>query len=179
MRAVGWSLVLGLLVIGWGFIIWQNKFHVTAPLVFVCLGFLAAIATIVNMWRIGAAIVAPGAAGEEAWARPIGARGELDKEKRTLLKAIKEAEFDHEMGKLSKADADAMIQMYRARAIAVIKELDQLDGADGDLRAKIEREIKARQEVAAQKPKKKPKKKAKAEADKAEDKAEAEKEEAS
>src|SRR5690606_3475205 len=81
----------------------------------------------------------------EAWSRPIGAREELEKEKKSLLRAIKEAEFDLGMGKLSKADADAMIQMYRARAIEVIKELERMDGAaDETPRAKIERELAAR-----------------------------------
>src|SRR5437870_59227 len=119
VRRAGFAFAL---VVGWLFIAWSNRFHITAPVVFVALGYLAVVAVIVNMWRIGAIAVAPELAGDAAWERPIGPRGELEKEKRTLLKAIKEAEFDHEMGKLSKADADSMIATYRARAIAVIKE---------------------------------------------------------
>jgi hypothetical protein len=144
------------------FIAWQNKFHVTAPVGFVCLGYLAVVMTIYNLWRTGAAAVAPDLGNDEAWARPLGARGELEKEKRTLLKAIKEAEFDQQMGKLSKADADSMIQTYRARAIAVIKELERfedvshpvdpsgriLDNKD-TVRDQIGREVKARLELSS------------------------------
>src|ERR1700712_1580395 len=85
--------VLAVLVIGWVFIAWQNRFHITAPLVFVCLGFLAVVATIYNLWRTGAAAVAI-ADGEDdsTWAKPAGALGELERERRTLLKAIKKAE---------------------------------------------------------------------------------------
>lgn len=146
MRAVAWALVAGLLVIGWFFIVWQNKFHMTAPTVMLCLGYLAVIATVANLWRVGAAAVAPEDATADAWARPIGPHDELEKEKKTLLKAIKEAEFDLAMGKLSKVDAEQLITMYRTRAIAVIKELERLDGiaAAEDKRGQIEREVAAR-----------------------------------
>jgi hypothetical protein len=145
--AIGFAIVGG-----WVFIAASNHFHVTAPVVFVCLGYLAIIAVIVNFWKIGAMAAAPANAGEEAWLRPIGPRDELEKEKKTLLKAIKEAEFDLEMGKLSKRDADEMIATYRARAIAVIKELDHDDtaAAANGKREKIEREIKARLAVEAE-----------------------------
>ncbi len=169
MRTMRWAAIGLALVVGWFFIVWQNNFHLTAPVVFVGLGYLAVVALIVNMWKTGAMAVAPEQAGDEAWERPIGPREELDKEKRTLLKAIKEAEFDHEMGKLSKTDADAMIATYRQRAIAVIKELDRMDprsapdeayrGAMLTKREKIEREVKARLELAEKKAKKGAKKK--------------------
>ncbi|MGE5185433.1 MAG: hypothetical protein ACM31C_25390 [Acidobacteriota bacterium] len=156
-----WAAVGLALVVGWFFILWQNDFHLTAPVVFVALGYLAVVALIVNMWKTGAMAVAPEQAGDEAWERPIGPREELEKEKRTLLKAIKEAEFDHQMGKLSKVDADAMIATYRQRAIAVIKELDLMDprttadeayrGTMLTKREKIEREVKARLELAEKK----------------------------
>ena len=133
------------LVLGWIFILWQNNFRVTVPVVVIGLGYLAVIATVSNLWRVGAAAVAPEDDSPDAWSRPTGARGELEKEKKTLLKAIKEAEFDHAMGKLSKADADDLIRMYRARAIEVIKEIDRLDaGQAGTTREQIEREVQAR-----------------------------------
>src|SRR3569623_774123 len=162
LRWIRRGVSAALVVIGWGFITWQHKFHATAPVVIVCLGYLAVVLMIVNLWRTGAAAMSPEHEGEQAWSRPIGARGELEKEKKTLLKAIKEAEFDHEMGKLSKADADEMIHTYRARAIEVIKELERY-GADGlkmgnvdpagrplandTVRDQIAREVKARLEI--------------------------------
>jgi hypothetical protein len=152
------GIILFLLLVGWAFIVWQNKFHVTAPVFFVCVGYLAVVMTVVNLWRTGAAAMATDDGGE--WAKPLGARGELEREKKALLKAIKEAEFDHQMGKLSKADADGMIQTYRARAIEVIKQLETFDevGMNVDpagrplgqlgVRDQIAREVKARLELA-------------------------------
>lgn len=145
LRWVGWMVAGIVLVFGWVFILWQNKLHVTAPVVMVCLGYLAVVAAVASLWRVGAAAVAPEDASAEAWSRPLGERGELEKEKKTLLKAIKEAEFDQAMGKLSKVDADALIAMYRGRAIEVIKAIDHLDTAGtNDTRTQIQREIAAR-----------------------------------
>ncbi len=142
------------LLVGWIFILWQNRFHVDAPVVVMWLGFLAVMLAVANLWRLGAAAVAPHDAGEEAWSRPMGERAELEKEKKTLLKAIKEAEFDQAMGKLSKHDAEELIHMYRARAIELIKELDRLDaGQVGTPRERIEREVAARLAVEADKAK--------------------------
>ena len=143
---VGWVMAGIVLLFGWLFILWQNKLHITAPVVMVCLGYLAVVATVASLYRVGAAAVAPEDASAEAWSRPLGELGELEKEKKTLLKAIKEAEFDQAMGKLSKADADALIAMYRARAIEVIKAIDHLGSEEkaNDKRAKIQREIAAR-----------------------------------
>lgn len=151
-----WRGVTGAtLVFGWLFILWQNKFHTTVPVVIICLGYLAVVATVANLWRVGAAAVAPEDNSPDAWSRPIGPRGELEKEKKTLLKAIKEAEFDHAMGKLSKADADELNRMYRARAIEVIKEIDRLDaGNAGNAREQIKREVQARLAVDKDRPKK-------------------------
>jgi hypothetical protein len=172
--------LLGAIVaLGWVFIAWQNKFHVSAPVGFVCLGYLAVVMTVYNLWRTGAAAVAPELGNDDAWARPLGQRGELEKEKRSLLKAIKEAEFDHEMGKLSKADANAMIDTYRARAIAVIKELERFENnahamdPSGRIleketaRDQIAREVKARLELTGANKKKKVVAKAAAKAEKA------------
>jgi hypothetical protein len=181
MGLLGRILVGFILLVGWVFIAWQNKFHITAPTFFVCVGFLAVVMTIVNLWRTGASAMAVEEPGE--WARPLGERGELEREKKTLLKAIKEAEFDFEMGKLSKADADGMIHTYRARAIEVIKQLERFDDVDmgnvdpsgrplgkGTVRDQIAREVKARLELAqAAKSKKKKKAEAKPEEVKAEE----------
>ncbi len=134
-------------LIGWLFILGQNKFHLTAPVLFVCLGFLAVTTTVLNLWRTGAAAAAPDIAGGD-WERPLGAAAHLEKEKRTLLKAIKEAEFDLAMGKLSQADCDGLIRDYRSRAIAVIKELDRLEQtanpSELSTKEQIAREVKAR-----------------------------------
>lgn len=134
---------IALLLAGWVFVIGSNKFHVTAASVIVCLSYLAILLTVWNLWRTGASAAAP-ATEDEGWARPFGARGELEKEKRTLLKGIKEAEFDAAMGKLSKADAESLIREYRGRAIEVIKQLEGLGGAGLSTREQIAHEVKAR-----------------------------------
>jgi hypothetical protein len=146
MRWVRRGTAIASLVIGWLFIFWQNHFRITAPTVFVCLGYLAVIATIYNLWRTGAAAVDSSEEDDDStWAKPAGALGELERQKRTLLKAIKEAEFDRDMGKLSPRDADDMIRGYRARAIEVIKEIDLLGhGGGGTVREQILREVRAR-----------------------------------
>lgn len=149
MRWARRGAVAAILVIGWLFIAWQNHFRITAPTAFVCLGYLAVILTIYNLWRTGTAAVDPSDEDDDStWAKPAGALGELEREKRTLLKAIKEAEFDRDMGKLSQRDADDMIRGYRARAIEVIKEIDLHErGGVGTVREQILREIRARVEL--------------------------------
>lgn len=161
MRWVWRGSALALLAIGWFFIAFVNNFHISPAVVFIGLGYLAAIATVWNLWKTGASAVAANEedAGEADWGRPIGPRGELEREKRTLLKAIKEAEFDHLMGKLSDADAEKMIQNYRARAIQVIRELEE-PGMRGTIRDAIEREVRVRLEVESHR-KGKPKRKSK------------------
>ncbi|HEX7838809.1 MAG TPA: hypothetical protein VF469_15135, partial [Kofleriaceae bacterium] len=156
MRWLRRGSAMAILLIGWVFIAWQNHFHVTAPMVFVCLGYLAVVATVYNLWRTGtAAVDSSEDMADSTWAKPTGALGELEREKRTLLKAIKEAEFDHQMGKLSQRDADEMIHGYRARAIEVIKRIDQLGlGAASSVREQILREVRARIQLDGKSPRK-------------------------
>lgn len=54
-------------------------------------------------------------------------RSELRDEKRRVLRAIKELEFDHAMGKLSDEDYEAVGNRYKLRAIEVMRELDDSD----------------------------------------------------
>ncbi len=149
LRWVKRIVAVAILLFGWLFILWTYRFHVTAPAVFVCIGFFAIEVAIYNLFRTGAQAVAEEDETDSTWGRPLGAKGELEREKKTLLKAIKEAEFDREMGKLSKIDADEMIGLYRARAIEVIKEIDKLGSTAGTVREQIEREVKARLEIEA------------------------------
>jgi hypothetical protein len=149
----GWVWLAGagaLLVIGWAFILYKNNFRLTAPVAFVCMGYGAGVAAVYTLFRTGASAVSGGDDDGDAaaWGRPVGARAELEREKKALLKAIKEAEFDLAMGKLSKADAEAMIASYRAQAIAVIREIDRKDNADASTREQIAREVRARLEIA-------------------------------
>src|SRR5688500_14826564 len=51
-------------------------------------------------------------------------RAALEREKTLVLRSIKELEFDHAMGKLTKADFDEMSTRLRARAIGLMRQLD-------------------------------------------------------
>ena len=69
------------------------------------------------------------------------ARAALEREKALVLRSIKELEFDRAMGKVSPADFDEMAGRLRARAIALMKQVDA--GASG-YRELIERELQQR-----------------------------------
>jgi hypothetical protein len=69
------------------------------------------------------------------------ARHVLEREKMLALRSIKDLEFDRAMGKLSQADFDEMAGRLRARALGLMKQLDQ-DGSG--YRSIIERELSTR-----------------------------------
>lgn len=69
------------------------------------------------------------------------ARAALEREKSLVLRSIKELEFDKAMGKVSGKDFDEMVGRLRARAVMLMKQLDEGGSAYRDL---IERELRAR-----------------------------------
>jgi type VI protein secretion system component VasK len=82
------------------------------------------------LWRMVEALVRPPVetliggpeTGGDAAASNLA---ELREDKRRLLRAIKELEFDHEMGKLSDEDFRQIGDRYRLRAIEVLRLLDE------------------------------------------------------
>jgi type VI protein secretion system component VasK len=64
---------------------------------------------------------------------------ELREDKRRILRAIKELEFDHAMGKLSDQDFKEIGDRYRLRAIEVLRALDQ----GGDLHPQLAEHLAA------------------------------------
>lgn len=155
----GGYLALALTAIGWMFIAAQNRFELTAPVIVVALGWLAVVQA--GFWLARCALetatepTGGAIAGEDEWFRPTGKVGELQREKQSLLKAIKEVEFDRGLGKMSEADAQALVAMYRAKAIEVIKAIDAatIAAEAAGPRAEIERELRARLQVATAKAK--------------------------
>jgi hypothetical protein len=139
------ALVPGLTLLaacGVGIFVWSELGHVTAASVFLV------ITTAVLGWviwvlvRAAVALVTEPAAVETA--RASGRRKkELEREKQALLKALKELEFDHEMGKVSDADYRDIGGQYRARATRVMRQLD-LDADVIDYRDLVERDVKLR-----------------------------------
>jgi hypothetical protein len=67
-------------------------------------------------------------------------RAALERDKALTLRAIKELEFDHAMGKLSDGDFAEMRRRLRERALRLMQ---QLEGASA-YRARIEHEVRAR-----------------------------------
>ncbi len=139
---------LAAIVIGWSFIAWHNRFYVTPAVIVLAIGWGAAIATLYLMWRVGAAGAVP-AQARESWWLEDDQREDLEREKRLLLKTIREIEFDQQTGKLSERDAQEMSQGVKLRAIEVMKALDAAEAASeqGGARSEIEREVRARLEV--------------------------------
>ncbi len=56
---------------------------------------------------------------------------DLEARKLEIYSAIKDIEFDYEMGKLSEDDFLALRDKYKAEAITVLRQLDQLSQARG------------------------------------------------
>ena len=66
---------------------------------------------------------------EEVVEAPVAAGGRtraaLEREKTLVLRSIKELEFDHAMKKVAQRDFDEMSARLRARAMRLMKQLDQ------------------------------------------------------
>lgn len=75
---------------------------------------------------VAAAFVAAPFLRREAGVDPVGPapRGQLERQKLDAYSAIKEAEFDHQMGKLSDVDFAVLREKYGAQALEAIAALD-------------------------------------------------------
>ena len=73
-------------------------------------------------------------------------RAALDREKRLVLRSIKELEFDRAMGKLSQKDFEEMSGRLRSRALSLMQ---QLDANEGGYSQAIEEELRKRAGAAA------------------------------
>jgi hypothetical protein len=67
-------------------------------------------------------------------------RAAMEREKALALRTIKELEFDFAMGKVAQADYEQMSARLRARAMRLMRQLDE----DVGYRAEIEREVAQR-----------------------------------
>jgi hypothetical protein len=139
-----------LATLGWLYILAVHDWELAAPAVFLSIGWLAVLLVIAFLWN--AAVSAAAEVDRDGAEEGCGdfdhgedRRGELEREKKALLKSIKEVEFDREMGKMSATDADEIVQFYRNRAIEILKEIDRIDqGKEGSVAEVIEREVRAR-----------------------------------
>jgi hypothetical protein len=127
---------LGLLVL------WSYSFRPTPATMFLMFGGFAMVACGYFLVR---AVSSYDPAREELALGEEIADGEihdLEQEKKLLLKAIKEIEFDQALGKVDDAEAASAIARYRARALAILQQLDKL--VPVDYRARIEAELAKR-----------------------------------
>ena len=152
-RAVGGAssliaplIAAALLPPGWMFIAHAHRWHLTPSVIVLCLAWTAVVGAGYALVRAGNAFLDE---VPDDWFTAGGNQAELEREKKSLVRAIKEIEFDRDTGKLSPADAAALLVAYRARAIEVIKALDL--GAIGMTpRERILAELKARAQLERQ-----------------------------
>ncbi len=128
-------------------VLWYYNWRPTVGTVILSLGWVALLGAGVLLARAATAF------DQRAEHLPAEAisderRLELEREKRSLLKAIKEIEFDQGMGKIDDAGAAAAVARYRARAVEILRLLDEESGARGDqdarTAAQIEKELARR-----------------------------------
>jgi hypothetical protein len=91
-------------------------------------------------YRMLAPLVAPAVSSVQAAPVNERTRAALQREKTLVLRSIKELEFDRAMGKVAEADFNEMAARLRARAIALMEQLD----AGTSYRDMIERDLAAR-----------------------------------
>jgi len=124
-------------------------FRPTAGTVILSLGWVSILATGYFLVRAVSSFdlhVGSGVAGDLT----AGRRVELEREKKLLVKAIKEAEFDRDSGKLDGGEAADAIARYRARAVEILRVLDE--GPSRQYEALIEKELARRLAVTSTEP---------------------------
>jgi len=150
------------LLAGWGFIGYVNYYSFSPAVVVMDLGWFAVVLTgyyfFSTMKNLG---LKDGGEIELANPREV----ELRREKAALVSAIKDVEFDYNLGKLSAEDAALLTRAYRRQAIIVLKAMecfhygDEVEGEDGEcnedsteeesVENRIERDIRVNKELFA------------------------------
>lgn len=110
------------------------------PLVMLGIGGVTLALAGLAAWRTLNPLVDPAAVERMTAPTEPGRIRDLQREKVSVLKAIKEVEADFQMRKISESDYEEMTQRYRNRALRIIRELE----AGDDVRGLIELELKAR-----------------------------------
>jgi hypothetical protein len=140
------ALVAGLvlLIAGWAFILHINRWHFTVPVFMLWMGWAGVLATVRFLWWAGIAMASDIGRGADMTDVSVARLRELNEEKKVLLRAIKEIEFDRDLGKMSAEDAAEIMRFYRARAIEVIKEIDGQSDEELTVPQRIERDLQVR-----------------------------------
>lgn len=93
------------------------------------------------LYRLAGALTRPGietVLDQEALLG-VASQRELREEKRRLVRALNELAFDHEMGKLSAADYEAVKERYQLQAVEVMRALEDDRDLHPDLAAELSR----------------------------------------
>lgn len=122
MRHAYLTLAAAVAVVGFvGVVLVVYHGQPTPGAVFLTMGWMAILATGYFLVRAVSSFELEGGRPEIDVA---AARDDLVREKKLLLKAIKEIEFDRDMGKLDNSEAERAILRYRARAVEILRLLD-------------------------------------------------------
>lgn len=118
------------------------------PLVMLAIGGVTLALAGLAAWRTLNPLVDPSAVERMTAPTEPGRIRDLQREKVSVLKAIKEVDADFQMRKISESDYEEMTRRYRNRALRIIRELEIGD----DVRALIEHELKSRLAAAGDAP---------------------------
>jgi hypothetical protein len=150
-RAWQFFIVLGL--IGATAAVWREpRFTRPEHLVLLSLGVVAAAVAAVAMHRTLLPLVSPEQIVGDS-RRSTRHLIALEREKRLVLRSIKELEFDKAMGKVADADFDEMVGRLRQRAVGLMQRIDL---GEAGLRERIAKDLsglkqpKATRKVSAQ-----------------------------
>jgi hypothetical protein len=89
-----------------------------------------AVALVVLVALVALVVAGPLRRPGEVERREEARRAELEAAKEAKYREIRDAELDLQMGKLSRADWRITDRELRAEAIAILRELDLLEGRD-------------------------------------------------
>jgi len=94
------------------------------PVLFIVLASAALVAALAALFASLRASLA-GPTDASSWTSAQPDRGALEDEKNALLRALKDLEYEHEVGKIDDEDYARLERAYRARAKEVLAELDR------------------------------------------------------
>jgi hypothetical protein len=143
----------GLALAGLVMVLYFHHWRLGATALFLVFAWWAILVTGYYLWTAGLFVASDEGDDHEGFDLFRTRAQDLELEKGSLLKAIKEVEFDHLMGKMSDRDASELSALYRRRAVEILKLLDvEVEGDEtGDrvlaIADRIERDIRARLEI--------------------------------
>ncbi|MEE9385582.1 MAG: zinc ribbon domain-containing protein [Nannocystaceae bacterium] len=147
LRSLGWYPAAGVGVLAILLFVFEAELDAaTASLALAGMGLLAALHAVYEMGKTLAT------AEHDAVFQYLGGASapmtELRDQRRRLLRAIKELDFDHELGKLSGSDHDEIVTRYRLRAIDLGRQIDGGETLHPELVAELKRGAKEANVVA-------------------------------